>query len=118
MAYYVVRAELNEEDMATLADHLRENAYVALQPFGQSLTKGLRGMRRLPDGRVAWEEEDYCTPPLRMEREAVLDEFFTNLEVEHVAEGEGWAQLKELPASSTHSTGCRRDRLPARRKAA
>ena len=97
MAYYIVRAELNDSDVTTLESQLRENAYVALQPFGRSLTKGLRGMRRLPDGRVAWEEEDYCTPPLRMEREAVLDEFFTELEVEQVAEGEGWAQLKELP---------------------
>lgn len=97
MAYYLVRARLSEDDVPALAEQLGRNAYVDMQPFGKALTKGLRGMRRLPDGRVAWEEEDYCTPPLRMEREAVLDGFFTELAVEKVAEGEGWRQLKDLP---------------------
>lgn len=97
MAYYLVRANITKRNVPALGAMLDNDRFVDMQPFGQALTKGLLGMRWLPDGRVAWEEEDYCTPPLRMEREAVLDGFFTKLEVEKVAEGEGWAQLKDLP---------------------
>lgn len=97
MAYYLVRAHLSDEDVPELGAKLHNDRFIELEPFGQALTKGLRGMRRLPDGRVAWEEEDYCTPPLRMEREAVLDRYFAELEVERVEPGEGWKQIKDLP---------------------
>ena len=98
MAYYLVRANLSDQLVSVLQEKLQQNEFVGLQPFGRSLTKGLRGMKRLPDGRVAWEEEDYCTPPLRLEREAVLDDYFTELEVELVEEEEGWSVLKDLPS--------------------
>ena len=97
MAYYLVRAYLSDQNVRELQTRLEQEEFLGLQPFGKSLTKGLSGMRRLPDGRVAWEEEDYCTPPLRMEREAVLDAYFTDLQVERMQADEGWAQLAELP---------------------
>jgi hypothetical protein len=28
-----------------------------------------------------WIEEDYCSPPLPMERESVLDQYFNDIEV-------------------------------------
>ena len=97
MAYYLVRANLSEQNVPVLRTKLAQEQFLGLRPFGRGLTKGLLGMRRLADGRVAWEEEDYCTPPLRMEREAVLDAYFSDLQVERVEEGEGWVQLSELP---------------------
>ncbi|MFN3928754.1 MAG: hypothetical protein ACK4OK_03870 [Thermoflexus sp.] len=45
-----------------------------------------------------WEEEDYCSPPLAMERAAVLDHYFEDLRVERVPAGKGWRQIAGLPA--------------------
>jgi hypothetical protein len=45
----------------------------------------------------AWEEEDYCTPPLAQERTAVLEDYFQDLRVEKVKEGEGWSKIDVLP---------------------
>lgn len=97
MAYYLVRATLREELHDELAEKLAARAFVGLRPFGGSVTKGLEGARRQPDGRVVWEEEDYCSPPLAMERAAVLDRYFTQIEVETVREDAGWAQIAGLP---------------------
>lgn len=97
MAYYLVRATPRPERMDELAAKLAEDTFVKMRPFGQALTKGLQGARRLDDGRAIWEEEDYCSPPLAMERAAVLDRYFTAIEVEHVAEDEGWARIASLP---------------------
>jgi hypothetical protein len=97
MAYYLVRATPRAELLEELAAKLAEDAFVAMRPFGQALTQGLQGARRLEDGRAICEEEDYCTPPLAMERAAVLDRYFTGIEVEHVRSQEGWAQIERLP---------------------
>jgi hypothetical protein len=97
MAYYLVRATAKKERLDELRAKLAEDAFVDLRPFGQALTKGLNGARRLADGRVIWEEEDYCSPPLAMERAAVLDHYFDDIEVERVARDEGWRQIENLP---------------------
>jgi hypothetical protein len=45
-----------------------------------------------------WVEEDYCSPPLAMEREAVLDRDFNDITVEKVeSENEAWSRLKNKP---------------------
>jgi len=46
---------------------------------------------------AVWEEEDYCAPPLAQERAAVLDDYFHDLRVEKVKEGEGWSKIEALP---------------------
>jgi hypothetical protein len=70
-----------------------------MRPFGAALTKGLVGARLdLESGEAVWEEEDYCSPPLAMERAAVLDRYFDNLRVEQVSEGEGWRRIHDLPS--------------------
>lgn len=40
-------------------------------------------------------EEDYCTPPLAMERAEVLDEYFESLSI--VDEAAGWERIEGLP---------------------
>ncbi|MEF8906602.1 MAG: hypothetical protein V5A13_01955 [Haloarculaceae archaeon] len=59
------------------------------------MTKSLNDPRFDPEsGAALWVEEDYCTPPLAMERE-VLDQYFSDLVVEEdVVESEGWDRIE------------------------
>ena len=64
------------------------------------MTKSLNDARFDPgSGEALWVEEDYCTPPLAMERE-VLDQYFTDLIVveEDVVESEGWERIDDYPS--------------------
>ena len=97
MAYYLVEAMSKEERLAELVERLEKDEFLALHPFGVSVTFSLRGARKRPDGGVVWEEEDYCSPPLAQERAAVLDEYFEDLRVTSVQRNEGWAQIRDLP---------------------
>jgi hypothetical protein len=62
----------------------------------EMVTKGLDNARWQSENVAIWEEEDYCVPPLAQERAAVLDEYFTELEVQHVNRDEGWKQIESL----------------------
>ncbi|RMG88918.1 MAG: hypothetical protein D6712_02645 [Chloroflexi bacterium] len=96
MAYYLVRAKPNG-DLATLRRRLDSGEIQAMRPFGTALDYSLRNARLAADGYAVWEEEDYCTPPLNAERNAVLDTYFTDLSVEPVQAGDGWAKIEALP---------------------
>ena len=70
-----------------------------MQPFGKSLTRALDGIRHDPTrDEVLREEEDYCSPPLAMERAAVLDKYFDAIQVEVFPKGGGWTRISELPS--------------------
>ena len=97
MAFYIVEATLKEKTLSDLQANLADDAFTNLRPFGPTISHSLRNARRRPNGRVVWEEEDYCTPPLAQEREAVLDQYFHSIEVTPVAKGKGWASIKDLP---------------------
>lgn len=97
MAHYIVRAKAKPELLAELNQKLSEDAFTGLRPFGKALTYSLRGARMQPDGKVVWEEEDYCSPPLAQERAAVLDTYFDDITVERVEAGQGWRQIESLP---------------------
>ena len=96
MAHYLVRARAKPEKVDELTERLAADAFVDLEPFGRALTRGLRGARMDGD-EIVWEEEDYCAPPLKEERAAVLDDYFDRIAVEPVAEGEGWRRIAALP---------------------
>ena len=98
MAHYLVTATPREDLLPELAERLERDEFLALRPFGRALTVSLRRARRLPNGNVMWEEEDYCRPPLAQEREAVLDRYFDQLSAEPVVEGTGWALIEAFPA--------------------
>jgi len=99
MAYYLVRARLKAELAAELRERLAREEFRPLRPFGPALTKGLVNARRHPvTGEAVWEEEDYCRPPLAMERRAVLDRYFEDLQVEPVREGAGWRHIAAWPS--------------------
>ena len=74
--------------------------YQKMRPFGKSLQYSLENARiDTEDSAFAlWVEEDYCSPPLAMEREAVLDRYFNDITVEKVkSENEAWSRLKDKP---------------------
>ena len=98
MAHYLVTAKPIEDKLAALRALLDERAIVPMRPFGNTLHDSLSRARLDAEGRAVWEEEDYCSPPLAMERAAVLDRFFTDLRVERVRPDEGWSRLEGLPS--------------------
>lgn len=98
MAHYLVTARPRRQRLAELSRRLDRQEFRSLEPFGPSLTRSLERARWTPDDRAVWEEEDYCSPPLTQEREAVLDHYFDDIEVEPVKRGEGWERIRALPA--------------------
>lgn len=100
MAYRFVRARPISDRLPELRDQLMSGEIEAMNPFGEAMTKSLRDARYDSEtGEAIWIEEDYCSPPLAMEREAVLDDYFIELTVVHadVDEAEGWARIEDLP---------------------
>ena len=97
MAYYLVQAQPVEALLTELRQRLDSGEIRVMRPFGQALHYSLENARLKAAGLAVWEEEDYCSPPLAMERAAVLDSYFTDLRVEHVKEGEGWQKIDHLP---------------------
>jgi hypothetical protein len=97
VAWYLVRARIRPDCMAELEARLEAKAFLEQRPFGPALTHALENARLEGPDAAAWEEEDYCTPPLAQEREAVLDEYFRDIRVESVRQGEGWRSIRSLP---------------------
>lgn len=97
MAHYLVTARPHRERLDELQRQLEDDAFSGLRPFGATVTESLRGARWKSSESAVWEEEDYCSPPLALERAAVLDQYFDGIEVEAVARGEGWARIEALP---------------------
>ena len=98
MAYYLVKAKPNDDQLEELRTWLDSGEIANMRPFGQSLQYSLDNSRRDAGGWAVWEEEDYCRPPLAMERAAVIDSYFTDLSVEPVDKNAGWAQITHLPS--------------------
>jgi hypothetical protein len=99
MAHYLVEAELIEDRANELRSKVSSKEFRDLEPFGRALSYSLENARFDPEKGVAvWEEVDYCNPPLNQEREAVLDEYFSELEVQKVGRGQGWEEIDHLPA--------------------
>ena len=85
--------------MGELRERLDSGEIEAMDPFGRAMTTALEDARIDPDtGNALWVEEDYCSPPLAMERE-VLEEYFESVTVleEDVDEENGWERLEDLP---------------------
>jgi hypothetical protein len=98
MAHYLVRAIPRQGALKRIWKDLKSGRIASMRPFGRALDESLRNARFDLRGHAVWEEEDYCSPPLAMEREAVLDEAFEPVSVEPVRKGSGWAAIKVLPS--------------------
>ena len=100
MAYRFVRATPLADRMPELRERLDDGDIAGMEPFGRAMTKSLTDARFDPEtGEAVWVEEDYCSPPLAMER-AVLDDYFESVTVveENVDEAAGWARIDHLPS--------------------
>ena len=99
MAHYLVTAKVKLGSAAELRRRLAKQEFLNIQTFGKSLTRALDGIRHDPKrDEVLWEAEDYCSPPLEMERAAVLDQYFDAIQVEVLPKGGGWARISKLPS--------------------
>ncbi len=84
MTLYIVRAK-PKNDLSGLRKELALGNISKLRPFGETLHHGLQNARFDTNNSYAmWVEEDYCSPPLAMERESVLDRYFDDITVEGV----------------------------------
>lgn len=97
MAFYLVSAIPKAGRMEELGERLARAEFMSLRPFGPTLSASLKNARIRRDGVAVWEEEDYCRPPLAEERAAVLDDYFHDLRIEPVSQGEGWNKIGGLP---------------------
>ena len=97
MPFYLVQAQPKSEKMDELRRALAVDKFINMRPFGKALTKGLKDARIHEDGTAFWEEEDYCIPPLKQERAAVLDHYFDDIRVARVKKGDGWKYIENLP---------------------
>ena len=97
MALYIVRAR-PKNDLSGLRKELNSGEISRLRPFGKTLQYGLDTAKFDPeDGYALWIEEDYCTPPLAMERESVLDRYFDDITVQLIAsEKEGFDRIAQF----------------------
>lgn len=99
MAKRFVRARPGNR-LAELRKRLDSGEIQAMNPFGRAMTRALEKARFDPEtGEAVWIEEDYCSPPLAMERAEVLDDYFEKITVveEDVDETVGWQRNDNLP---------------------
>lgn len=98
MPQYLVRARPTG-DTDELHGRLKSGEFEDARPFGTELTRALLGARYDAErGEAVWEEEDYCSPPLAQERDALIDDYFDDVSVEEVNEGGGWKRIEDLPS--------------------
>jgi len=98
MALYIVKAKPRKDKMESLRKELDSGRISKLEPFGEELHHGLDNARA-DDNYAYWVEEDYCSPPLAMERASVLDHYFDHISVELVESKErGWNKIRDKPA--------------------
>jgi hypothetical protein len=99
MALYLVKARPRKDLLNNLHKELSSGIISKMRPFGQSLQYSLENARIDSHNDIAlWIEEDYCSPPLAMEREAVLDRYFDDITVEKVkSEEDEWNMINEKP---------------------
>ncbi|MDY6817615.1 MAG: hypothetical protein SVG88_03050 [Halobacteriales archaeon] len=105
MAYRFVRATPNRDRLQELRERLDSGEIEEMDPFGRAMTTALDRARFDPEtGEAVWIEEDYCSPPLSMERTAVLDDYFDSLTVveKDVDPEAAWDRIESLPGLWTH----------------
>lgn len=98
VALYIVKARPKKILMKNLRQELDSGSISRLRPFGEELQYGLDNAR-IENDYAYWIEEDYCSPPLAMERASVLDRYFDEIAVEPVeSDKQGWSKIKTKPA--------------------
>lgn len=94
MAHYLVRAK--PHNLSELKQRIDAGEIQAMHPFGGEMHQALLKARLTDEGIATWEEQCFCSPPLKQER-AVLDLYFDNLTTEVIQAGDGWQEIDHLP---------------------
>jgi len=105
MANRFVRARPLTDRLPELRERLDSGELAEMEPFGRAMTTALDDARFDPaSGEAVWVEEDYCSPPLAMERAEVLDDYFEEIAIvaEDVDESAGWERIEDLPGLWEH----------------
>ena len=86
-----------KKELSDLRKEMHSSKISKLRPFGDTLQRSLDNAKFDDnDGYALWVEEDYCSPPLAMERESVLDRYFNDITVQLVeSEQEGWSRIND-----------------------
>ncbi|MDQ4073423.1 MAG: hypothetical protein M3162_03865 [Thermoproteota archaeon] len=96
----MVKAKPRKKLLENLREQLDTGKILKIKPFGPALQYSLENARidtENPDYAL-WVEEDYCSPPLAMEKEIVLNQYFKDIYITPVeSEDEGWSRLKDKP---------------------
>ncbi len=85
---YRVRARLKRGTEAALLERLTDGSVAAQRPDGAEIVASMERAVIDEDGTVRWTETCYCSPPLKHERETVLDDHFERIEAEPVGDYE------------------------------
>lgn len=96
MAHYLVRAK-PKDNLTNLRAQLDAKEIATYRPFGGEMQQCLSNARIDTEGFATWEEQCFCSPPLKQERE-VLNLYFEELTTERLNPGEGWSQIENLPS--------------------
>jgi hypothetical protein len=95
-----VRARPRKELLENLQKELNSGKISKMRSFGNALQYSLENARidnENPDYALSIEE-DYCSPPLAMERESMLDQYFNDIAVLRVeSEEEAWNTINDKP---------------------
>ena len=85
---YRVRARLKPGTEAALLRRLTDGSVAAQKPDGAEIVASMERAVIGEDGEVRWSETCYCSPPLKHERETVLDDHFEDIRTEPVGKYE------------------------------
>ena len=102
MTLYVVKARPIRERIANLRKEMDSGDVSRLEPFGEELHQSLEEAKidsKAGSGYAYWVEDDYCSPPLAMERQSVLDRYFEEISVQRVGSREEGHKLIKAHSS-------------------
>lgn len=82
----MVKAKPRKELLANLHNHLSSGKIIKMKPFGRSLQYSLENARIDNENPyyALWIEENHYSPPLAMERESMLDQYFDDIIVSRI----------------------------------
>jgi hypothetical protein len=94
MTFYEVRAK-PKDNISDLRYDIDHGMIHTLIPFGKSLQQSLENAKVDNNNNAIWIEEDSNDPPLVSEREAVLDRYFSDIQIIAIgSEEDGWSKIR------------------------
>ena len=78
---YQITAKLKEGKSLDFREALQDGRVRGIGPDGVEIVKGLQNATIAKSGEVTWSMICFCSPPLKHEREAILDDYFTDMKI-------------------------------------